>query len=111
MLREEAAGSPGQRGAKSRPRRSSSSAFDGPFNGHGHTEPSHLLGVLRAWRSEAARQRGVPAYVVLHDATLEGIATLRPQTLSELRAVSGIGDKKLERYGDALLTLVNAAAR
>jgi ATP-dependent DNA helicase RecQ len=58
-----------------------------------------------------ARERGVPAYVVLHDATLEGIATSRPQTLSELRAVSGIGDKKLERYGDALLALVNAAAR
>jgi ATP-dependent DNA helicase RecQ len=111
MLREETAGSPGQRGATSRPRRGSPVSSDGSFNGHGHTESSHLLGVLRAWRSEAARQRGVPAYVVLHDATLEGIATSRPQTLSELRAVSGIGDKKLERYGDALLALVNAAAR
>jgi ATP-dependent DNA helicase RecQ len=65
-----------------------------------------LQTALRAWRSEIARERNVPAYVVLHDATLDGIAAARPSTLNELRKVPGIGDKKLEHYGDQLLTLV-----
>ena len=70
---------------------------------------SNLLGALRAWRSETARKRGVPAYVVLHDSTIDGIATLRPATLVALRAIPGIGDKKLEHYGDDLIALVQAA--
>ena len=64
---------------------------------------------LRAWRSEIARKRGVPAYVVLHDATIDGIAASRPTTLNELRNIPGIGDKKLEHYGDELIALVKAA--
>jgi len=51
----------------------------------------------------------VPAYVVLHDTTIEGIATSRPTTLMQLRGIPGIGDKKLEHYGDALIALVQAA--
>jgi ATP-dependent DNA helicase RecQ len=43
-----------------------------------------------------ARKRGVPAYVVLHDSTIDGIASLRPTTPGELRGIPGIGDKKLE---------------
>ena len=66
--------------------------------------------MLRTWRLGMARKQGVPAYVVLHDATLEGIASSRPQTHDQLRAVTGIGDKKLERYGDALLSLVRSEA-
>ena len=68
-----------------------------------------LQAALRAWRSEIARKRGVPAYVVLHDATIDGIAASRPATLSQLRNIPGIGDKKLEHYGDELITLVKAA--
>ncbi|CCD89334.1 ATP-dependent DNA helicase RecQ [Bradyrhizobium sp. ORS 285] len=68
-----------------------------------------LLASLRAWRSEIARKRGVPAYVVLHDATIDGIASARPATLGQLRDIPGIGDKKLEHYGDELLALINAA--
>jgi ATP-dependent DNA helicase RecQ len=49
-------------------------------------------------------------YIVLHDATLEGIASSRQQTHGQLRAVTGIGDKKRERYGDALLSLVRSEA-
>jgi ATP-dependent DNA helicase RecQ len=52
----------------------------------------------------------VPAYVVLHDATLESIAASRPTTLSRLHDIPGIGESKLERYGDALLTIVKSAA-
>jgi ATP-dependent DNA helicase RecQ len=77
----------------------------------GRTEPgdANLTGALRAWRSEVARTRGVPAYVVLHDATIDGIATSRPTTLAQLRGIAGIGDKKLEHYGDELIALVKAA--
>jgi ATP-dependent DNA helicase RecQ len=68
-----------------------------------------LVGALRAWRSEVARKRGVPAYVVLHDSTIDGIASARPATLTQLRGIPGIGDKKLEHYGDELLALVKAS--
>ena len=61
---------------------------------------------LRTWRSNIARERGVPAYVVLHDATIDGIVRAWPTTLDELRGIPGIGDKKLEHYGDELLRLV-----
>jgi len=64
-----------------------------------------LLDALRAWRHATAREHGVPAYVVFHDSTLEAIAATRPRTLDDLRGLSGIGAKKLERYGEALLTI------
>ena len=69
-----------------------------------------LLAALRAWRSEVARKRGVPAYVVLHDTTIDGIASSRPATSAQLRGIPGIGDKKLEHYGEELLALVRTAA-
>jgi ATP-dependent DNA helicase RecQ len=67
---------------------------------------STLHAALRAWRSEIARKHGVPAYVVLHDSTIDGIAASRPATLTQLRGIPGIGDKKLEHYGDQLIALV-----
>jgi ATP-dependent DNA helicase RecQ len=77
--------------------------------GEGRSNDAGLQTDLRAWRSEIARKRGVPAYVVLHDATIDGIAASRPTTLNELRNIPGIGDKKLEHYGDELIALVRAA--
>ena len=68
--------------------------------------PTTLFDRLRAWRTETARERNVPAYVILNDATLREIAIHRPQTLSALADINGIGDRKLEAYGDALLRLV-----
>jgi ATP-dependent DNA helicase RecQ len=104
MLREEPAGS------RIRANRTKSRRGDIAPRAPGRTETGDptLLGILRAWRSEVARKRGVPAYVVFHDATLDGIATSRPTTLAQLRGIPGIGDKKLEHYGDELLALVNA---
>ncbi|HYG25982.1 MAG TPA: HRDC domain-containing protein, partial [Caulobacteraceae bacterium] len=65
-----------------------------------------LFEALRAWRrSEAARQH-VPPYVIFHDATLAEIARLRPASLPALAAVSGVGESKLERYGEAVLELI-----
>ncbi|MBN8439701.1 MAG: DNA helicase RecQ [Candidatus Accumulibacter sp.] len=69
-------------------------------------DDSPLLARLRAWRSEKAREQGVPAYVILHDRALHEIATLLPDSVPALLAVPGIGVAKAERYGRELLTLV-----
>ncbi len=61
---------------------------------------------LRAWRAEQAREQGVPAYIVFGDATLRGIAVVRPSTLAELAEISGVGEKKLDAYGAAVLAIV-----
>ncbi|MCG2798364.1 MAG: DNA helicase RecQ [Cellulomonas sp.] len=58
---------------------------------------------LRAWRAGVAREQGVPAYVVFHDATLREVATRRPTSLDQLAGISGVGATKLERYGAGLL--------
>ena len=63
---------------------------------------------LRSWRAEEAREQGVPAYIVFGDATLRGIAVTRPATLAELGGISGVGEKKLEQYGESLLEVVSA---
>ncbi len=64
---------------------------------------------LRAWRAETAREASVPAYVVFPDTTLAAIAQHRPATLGELSNISGVGAKKLESYGDAVIGLVTGA--
>ncbi|MBI9114011.1 DNA helicase RecQ [Sanguibacter sp. YZGR15] len=58
---------------------------------------------LRAWRAATAKEQGVPAYVVFHDATLREIATRQPSTLDELGTVSGVGAAKLEKFGAGVL--------
>ncbi|WP_167042600.1 DNA helicase RecQ [Salinibacterium sp. ZJ454] len=65
-----------------------------------------LFEQLRAWRAGVAREQGVPAYVVFGDATLRGIAVTRPSSPEELSTISGVGEKKLETYGDAVLGVV-----
>ena len=64
---------------------------------------------LREWRSEAATHAAVPAYVVLNDSELVGIATARPNTLAELAKCKGVGPVRLERWGDELLAALDAA--
>ena len=61
---------------------------------------------LRSWRRERSQEDGVPAYVVLHDATLRDLAAARPASLHELAAVKGFGPTKIERYGDDVLAVV-----
>ena len=65
-----------------------------------------LLERLKAWRREEARTQGVPAYVILHDSALVEIARRRPDDLIQMHGISGIGVKRLERYGAALLRLL-----
>jgi ATP-dependent DNA helicase RecQ len=86
---------PSARKAKAGKRRAAASGLDSP-----------LLARLKAWRTETAREQSVPPYVVFHDATLSAIAAAQPTDLQQLSTISGIGTKKLERYGDALLQLL-----
>lgn len=64
---------------------------------------------LRAWRLERARVDEVPAYVVLHDATLRELASAKPASELDLAAVKGFGPTKLERYGEDVLAVIAAA--
>ncbi|MFF8443204.1 DNA helicase RecQ [Streptomyces californicus] len=61
---------------------------------------------LRAWRGATAKEQGVPAYVIFHDATLREIATVHPTTIGELGGISGLGDKKLATYGEGVLEVL-----
>jgi len=58
---------------------------------------------LRAWRAATAKEQGMPAYVIFHDATLCEIASRLPGTLGELAAISGVGENKLTKYGQQVL--------
>ncbi len=67
-----------------------------------------LFEALRSWRSGQAKEQGVPAYVVFGDATLRALAEHRPASLAELDGITGIGAKKREAYGEAVLEVVAA---
>jgi ATP-dependent DNA helicase RecQ len=66
-----------------------------------------LLDKLKDWRYVEAQSQSVPAFVIFHDATLADIAAAHPRTLDDLSEISGIGAKKLERYGEAILALLH----
>jgi ATP-dependent DNA helicase RecQ len=68
-----------------------------------------LFEQLRTWRGDMAREQGLPAYVIFHDATLRQIATRRPATLAELSTVSGVGEAKLAKYGQLVLDTIAAS--
>ncbi|CAM5511718.1 DNA helicase RecQ [Streptomyces abikoensis] len=65
---------------------------------------------LRAWRAATAKEQGVPAYVIFHDATLREIATVSPRSLAELAGVSGVGESKLAKHGEKILELLEELA-
>ena len=68
-----------------------------------------LFEALRAWRRDRAKELGVPPYVIFHDSTLREVAAQKPVSLNVLSAIEGIGDTKLERHGDSLLTALGQA--
>ncbi|WP_235480341.1 DNA helicase RecQ [Leifsonia sp. Leaf264] len=68
-----------------------------------------LFEALRTWRAAQAKEQGVPAYIVFGDATLRAVAQARPQGLGDLDGISGIGQKKLEAYGEGLIAVVTTA--
>jgi ATP-dependent DNA helicase RecQ len=70
-----------------------------------------LFEALRAERRRLAAEHGVPAYVIFHDATLAQMAAARPQTLTELAQIGGVGAAKLEHYGAAFLAVLRTAGQ
>jgi ATP-dependent DNA helicase RecQ len=64
---------------------------------------SELRDYLREWRRSMAKEQGMPAYVVLHDTTLEEICRIRPSSVAELMEITGIGERKAELYGKDIL--------
>lgn len=69
-----------------------------------------LRAALREWRREAAKTQSVPAFVILHDTTLDALCRLQPRNTAELLAVPGIGERKAERFGERILQIVAALA-
>jgi ATP-dependent DNA helicase RecQ len=63
---------------------------------------------LKTWRAEVAKEHNLPAYVIFHDATLVAIAQTAPQSLEQLQGISGLGVRKLEAYGAAVLEVIEA---
>jgi ATP-dependent DNA helicase RecQ len=88
--------------------RTSRRARAAPAGGSLSSADGELLDRLKAWRLGEARTQAVPAFVILHDKTLTEIARSRPGNLDALGEIAGIGAKKLERYGPALVLLVGS---
>ena len=65
-----------------------------------------LLARLKSWRTEEARRKGMPPYVIFHDRTLLALAAARPRDRDQLRRVKGIGPAKLDAYAETLLGLL-----
>ena len=72
-------------------------------------ESLDLFERLRAWRASEAKEQGVPAYVIFHDATLRDIAVARPASIGQLGVIGGVGENKLAKYGDGILAVLESA--
>lgn len=72
----------------------------------GDHPPDPIFDALRACRRDLAQAAGVPPYVIFHDATLREMAQIRPRSLRDMALVSGVGDRKLDAYGDAFLAVL-----
>ena len=72
------------------------------------TVDNELLEYLREWRRGVAQRDNVPAFIVLHDSTLEDLCRKLPKTTADLLLVSGIGERKAEAYGAAILEALEA---
>jgi len=69
-----------------------------------------LFETLRSWRTARARADAVPPYVVFHDSTLMEMVTHKPDTLAQLSELTGVGEVKLERYGEDFLAVISGLA-
>jgi ATP-dependent DNA helicase RecQ len=71
---------------------------------------SELRDYIREWRREMSKEQGVPAYIVMHDTSLEDLCRRRPTSLAELLGVSGFGERKTELYGQSILDALSRFA-
>ncbi len=67
-----------------------------------------LLSRLKSWRRDLAKTRGIPAYVICHDSTLQALARERPASESELSRIPGLGEKKIAQYGAEIITVLQS---
>ena len=88
-----------------RRRKDAPTVLPGVISG-GPEEFPELWDALKRCRMAFAEQNGVPPYVIFHDSTLKEMMLLRPKTLSELLTINGVGDTKLERYGERFLGVI-----
>lgn len=102
LLRKEAKQAASSRSSSKGERKAKSSAAAAELP----AEALPVFEALRAWRGAQAKELGLPAYVIFHDATLREIATLRPSSLGELGGISGLGEKKLATYGEGVLEVL-----
>lgn len=65
-----------------------------------------LLKKIRQWRYEKAKDLKIPPYVIFNNVTLVDLATRQPMTREELLTISGIGEKKVELYGDEIVMII-----
>jgi ATP-dependent DNA helicase RecQ len=65
--------------------------------------PRDLREYLREWRRDRAKKQGMPAFIVMHDTTLDAICLQQPESMKEVGRIPGIGEKKLELYGQEIL--------
>jgi ATP-dependent DNA helicase RecQ len=72
-------------------------------------ENEELWGALREVRTRLAKEQGIPPYAVFHDATLLEMIEWRPISLGAMRSINGVGEVKLERYGEEFLAVINEA--
>ena len=79
------------------------SAGDSKVSGHAAGIDAELREYLREWRRTAARERGIAAFIIMHDTSLDELCRVRPRSLSELRSISGFGERKTELYGKEIL--------
>ena len=72
-----------------------------------HAQP--LFDALRDLRLQLARQQGIPPYIIFHDSTLVALSQSRPNSLKTFGQMPGVGTVKLNRYGEAFLSVINAS--
>ncbi|HEY9133877.1 MAG TPA: DNA helicase RecQ [Dyella sp.] len=89
-------------------RRADSKLVTGSLGIEAYEQP--MWDALRALRAQLAKQHGVPAYVIFHDATLLGMLRALPGNEEEMASISGVGEAKLKRYGKDFLAVINAQA-
>jgi ATP-dependent DNA helicase RecQ len=68
---------------------------------------SELREYLRMWRRDVAKKQGIPAFTVMHDASLEELCRVMPQSLAAIRGIHGFGERKTESYGREILEAIN----
>jgi ATP-dependent DNA helicase RecQ len=105
--RPEVARHPGGTAARGGPRPPGAATGNRAAQTPGNPDADPVLAArLQAWVRQTAKAQSVPAYQILHKATVEAIAAARPASFAELEAVKGMGPVKVQRYGRAILDLI-----